>query len=487
LLGTSAAAASQGVAQTTQSVFGRAGSFLLSAGLEGGIDGTIGGVGAGLVQGLADEETYTGTLLEGFGRVSSTVALNGAMGGLTGAGAAPVFKSVVEVFGGAFKGRPATPDTPSVKVDVDGKPKVDLDGTSKVEVDPTTPTESTTPTDKILESTTPTDKTLTESTTPTDKALTESTTPTDKTLTESTTPTDKTLETTETSPTSEKTREQLIQEALEKRARRQRNAAAREEKLQEIDVTKESDVRLRQLRKTRNFGELAESELARRRRIRGLTDEQLAAAARDGGADSALAKQEIEVRQKALKEFQDLMDSGRWKEVMGEFPPPTAKTIEAARRVWAAIDGAKLSRSDYGQGVAVAVLQLDSERFIVGIAGTLDEIKKIRQAVDLPPGFAWADDAVNWVRDPHVKTPGDPTKHYRSGERCAEPKAFMKLDKDDVVEGLATFYFGKQHKHPLSPTSGDKDGSFMRPCPSCQQHSDRLVTPEGRQQLSGEE
>ncbi|MCB9746699.1 MAG: hypothetical protein H6740_29265, partial [Alphaproteobacteria bacterium] len=127
MLGTSAAAASKGVAQTTQGVFGRAGSFLLSAGLEGGIDGTIGGVGAGLVQGLADEETYAGTLLEGFGRVSSTVALNGAMGGLTGAGAAPVFKSVVEVFGGAFKGRPATPETPEARIDLYGTTEVDLD------------------------------------------------------------------------------------------------------------------------------------------------------------------------------------------------------------------------------------------------------------------------------------------------------------------------------------------------------------------------
>ena len=96
-LGNSAIARSVG--PSVQRVFGRAGTRILGAGLEGGIDGTLGGIGEGLVQGLAMDSTWEGDVETIFGNLGTSVGTATAFSAGGGMFAGAAFRSIGETFG----------------------------------------------------------------------------------------------------------------------------------------------------------------------------------------------------------------------------------------------------------------------------------------------------------------------------------------------------------------------------------------------------
>jgi hypothetical protein len=110
-------ALAQSVAPGVQKVFGQAGTRILNAGLEGSIDATIGGIGEGIIQGMAQDETWAGGVEGFFKNMGTSVGVNALMSGVGGGFAGAGFKSIGEVFGPRLRSRapetpPANPDSP---------------------------------------------------------------------------------------------------------------------------------------------------------------------------------------------------------------------------------------------------------------------------------------------------------------------------------------------------------------------------------------
>ncbi len=84
---------------SVEQTFGSAGRRILAGGFEGAIDGTIGGMGEGVFRGLANDETWAGSLGEAFTKASTTALLHGAIGGGSGFAGGALFKSLGETFG----------------------------------------------------------------------------------------------------------------------------------------------------------------------------------------------------------------------------------------------------------------------------------------------------------------------------------------------------------------------------------------------------
>ena len=108
----------QSVVPVVQSSLGKAGTRIVGAGLEGMIDASIGSLGEGVIQGLANEETWANGILGFFENMGKNVGLNVAIGGPTGFLSGSGVKSMGEFFG------------PRIKLDVPNeipKPKI-IDG-----------------------------------------------------------------------------------------------------------------------------------------------------------------------------------------------------------------------------------------------------------------------------------------------------------------------------------------------------------------------
>jgi hypothetical protein len=115
--GVSKKALAQSVAPSVQKVFGQAGTRILNAGLEGSIDATIGGIGEGIIQGMAQDETWAGGVEGFFKNMGTSVGVNALMSGVGGGMAGAGFKSIGEVFGPRLGNRvpetpPGNPDAP---------------------------------------------------------------------------------------------------------------------------------------------------------------------------------------------------------------------------------------------------------------------------------------------------------------------------------------------------------------------------------------
>ena len=113
--GLSKTALAGAVGPAVTKAFGKAGSRILAAGLEGSIDATIGGIGECIIQGLADEKTWAAGIEGTFKNMSRSVGVNAVMSGAGGFAGGVGFKSIGETIGPRLKGK--VPNEPTLEVD----------------------------------------------------------------------------------------------------------------------------------------------------------------------------------------------------------------------------------------------------------------------------------------------------------------------------------------------------------------------------------
>jgi len=224
----------------------------------------------------------------------------------------------------------------------------------------------------------------------------------------------------------------------------------------------------------------ARAELKLRNDAAKMSDADLAHIATEGHPDPRmveLAQRESAIRKGILDTYEQMAKDGTLQNHLGHFPAPNAETVAAARQVHGLMSEAGISR---GAGAAVQTAQLADGTIVVGVSGGAKKVAAIRQKVALPDGFRWAEDAVPFRRDEFVGTPtGD---NFNGGQHCAEPKVFLSKGEDMPVTNQATMWYGQNNPWP-APGTGLGSGSFMDPCYSCLQHSERFMTAPGQLKL----
>ncbi|OUC11749.1 MAG: hypothetical protein B0A82_26535 [Alkalinema sp. CACIAM 70d] len=145
--GASKTALVRSVGPYVQKAFGKAGTNIMNAGLEGAVDATIGGVGEGVLQGLANEKTWADGVEGFFKNMGTSVGVNALMSSAGGFIGGAGFKSIGEAIGPRLKGK--VPDEPTIKAE-EPKLKAPKEGESAVKLEePTAKSEE--PTVKVEE------------------------------------------------------------------------------------------------------------------------------------------------------------------------------------------------------------------------------------------------------------------------------------------------------------------------------------------------